>query len=55
MLDLMSSWISHLPPETRYTAVAGLGMNAAELDAQSERLDVRVVQDLNRRSEVAVR
>jgi SAM-dependent methyltransferase len=47
LLDLMSSWISHLPPERRYASVAGLGMNAAELDA-NERLDVRVVQDLNR-------
>ena len=47
VLDLMSSWISHLPPEAHYASVAGLGMNAAELDA-NDRLDVRVVQDLNR-------
>src|SRR5262249_44267530 len=47
LLDLMSSWISHLPPERRYARVAGLGMNAAELDA-NDRLDVRVVHDLNR-------
>jgi SAM-dependent methyltransferase len=47
LLDLMSSWISHLPPERRYATVAGLGMNAVELDA-NERLDVRVVHDLNR-------
>ena len=47
VLDLMSSWISHLPAEARYTSVAGLGMNAAELDS-NPRLDVRVVQDLNR-------
>jgi len=47
VLDLMSSWISHLPKEARYRSVAGLGMNAAELDA-NPRLDVRVVQDLNR-------
>jgi SAM-dependent methyltransferase len=47
VLDLMSSWISHLPKEARYSTVAGLGMNAAELDA-NPRLSVRVVQDLNR-------
>ncbi len=48
VLDLMSSWISHLPNEARYASVAGLGMNAAELDA-NPRLDVRVVSDLNRK------
>jgi SAM-dependent methyltransferase len=47
VLDLMSSWISHLPKEARYSTVAGLGMNAAELDA-NPRLSFRVVQDLNR-------
>ena len=47
LLDLMSSWVSHLPGEVRYAHVAGLGMNAAELDA-NPRLDERRVQDLNR-------
>jgi len=47
VLDLMSSWISHLPAHARYASVAGLRMNAEELDANA-RLDVRVVQDLNR-------
>jgi SAM-dependent methyltransferase len=46
LLDLMSSWVSHLPPEVRYARVAGLGMNAAEL-AANPRLTARVVQDLN--------
>ena len=46
ILDLMSSWVSHLPPETSYRRVTGLGMNAEELAANS-RLDVRVVHDLN--------
>ena len=46
ILDLMSSWISHLPPEVRYGAVTGHGMNAAEL-AANKRLDARFVQDLN--------
>lgn len=47
LLDLMSSWISHLPPERGFASVAGLGMNAVELDA-NERLDTRIVHDLNR-------
>jgi SAM-dependent methyltransferase len=46
VLDLMSSWVSHLPAEVEYSVVAGLGMNAAELDA-NPRLTERVVQDLN--------
>lgn len=46
VLDLMSSWVSHLPGDVSYAHVAGLGMNAAELDA-NPRLDVRVVHDLN--------
>ena len=47
VLDLMSSWISHLPPEVRYRRVAGLGLNPAELAANA-RLTDRVVQNLNR-------
>jgi SAM-dependent methyltransferase len=31
ILDLMSSWRSHLPAEVRYARVAGLGMNADEM------------------------
>jgi SAM-dependent methyltransferase len=47
VLDLMSSWISHLPPEARYVRVAGLGMNAVEL-AANPRLTEWVVHNLNR-------
>lgn len=46
LLDLMSSWVSHLPPEVTYRRVVGLGMNAAELQA-NPRLAAHVVQDLN--------
>ncbi|XOV88421.1 MAG: class I SAM-dependent methyltransferase [Pseudomonadota bacterium] len=46
LLDLMSSWISHLPPEVSYERVSGHGMNQAEL-ARNERLEDFVVQDLN--------
>lgn len=47
VLDLMSSWISHLPPDRTYTKVVGHGMNAEEL-AANPRLDRWFVQDLNR-------
>ncbi len=46
VLDLMSSWISHLPPEIAFAGVAGLGMNAREL-AENLRLDTYVVHNLN--------
>jgi SAM-dependent methyltransferase len=46
VLDLMSSWVSHLPPEVSYARVAGLGMNATEL-AANPRLTEWAVQDLN--------
>ena len=46
VLDLMSSWISHLPPEVRYRRVVGLGMNEEEL-RRNDRLDTCVVQNLN--------
>jgi hypothetical protein len=47
LLDLMSSWVSHLPPEMEYAEVIGLGLNAVELGA-NPRLGRRFVQDLNR-------
>jgi SAM-dependent methyltransferase len=46
LLDLMSSWVSHLPGDVDYGGIAGLGMNGPELDA-NPRLTERVVQDLN--------
>jgi SAM-dependent methyltransferase len=46
VLDLMSSWVSHLPPEVAYSKVVGLGMNREELRA-NPRLTERVVQNLN--------
>ena len=47
VLDLMSSWVSHLPPEVAYREVVGLGINATEL-AANPRLSRWLVQDLNR-------
>jgi hypothetical protein len=47
LLDLMSSWISHLPPEIGYKEVIGHGMNVAELTA-NPRLSRWFIQNLNR-------
>lgn len=47
VLDLMSSWVSHLPADPPLGRVAGLGMNAEEL-AANPRLTDHVVHDLNR-------
>ncbi|WP_240540156.1 methyltransferase domain-containing protein [Salinarimonas soli] len=46
VLDLMSSWVSHLPPEIAYREVVGHGLNASEL-AANPRLTRSFVQDLN--------
>lgn len=47
VLDLMSSWTSHLPNDLETASVRGLGMNAAELSANA-RLRAYDVHDLNR-------
>jgi hypothetical protein len=47
LLDLMSSWVSHLPPEIEYAEVIGHGMNASEL-AANPRLNRWFIQNLNR-------
>jgi SAM-dependent methyltransferase len=47
VLDLMSSWTSHLPADLVTQSVTGLGLNAEEL-AANELLAERVVHDLNR-------
>lgn len=46
VLDLMSSWISHLPPDRKYARVVGHGLNAEEL-ARNGRLDSFFVRNLN--------
>jgi SAM-dependent methyltransferase len=46
VLDLMSSWVSHLDGVEDTVTVSGLGMNGAEL-AENPRLSDRRVQDLN--------
>ena len=46
LLDLMSSWISHLPANLDVGPTSGLGMNREEL-AANPRLDDFAVRDLN--------
>ncbi len=46
ILDLMSSWISHLPADVTYKYVFGLGMNEQELSANPA-LNDWIVQNLN--------
>ncbi|PON64358.1 Methyltransferase type [Parasponia andersonii] len=46
ILDLMSSWVSHLAQEVQYKRVVGHGLNAEEL-SKNPRLDYFFVKDLN--------
>lgn len=46
VLDLMSSWTSHLPETARPASVSGLGMNRTELKENPALTDI-VVHDLN--------
>ncbi len=46
ILDLMSSWRSHMPPDLPIEKLIGLGLNAVELD-ENPQLDERIVHDLN--------
>ena len=47
VLDLMSSWVSHLPEDVDYQSVVGHGLNQEEL-AANPRLDRHWVQNLNK-------
>ena len=46
VLDMCSSWISHLPPEVEYSEVVGHGLNAEEL-GKNRRLSRFFVKNLN--------
>ena len=46
LLDVMSSWRSHLPEAARFREVVGLGMNAEEM-ADNPQLTRSIVHDLN--------
>lgn len=47
IFDMMSSWVSHLPPEMEFAHVEGHGMNEEEL-AKNPRLDHYFIQNINR-------
>jgi len=51
VLDLMSSWVSHLPTDALYTQVVGLGMNQTELQ-ENPQLTRYVVHNLNHNQEL---
>ncbi len=46
ILDMMSSWVSHLPEEIKFAHVEGHGLNAEEL-ARNPQLNHYFVQNLN--------
>ena len=46
LLDLMSSWRSHLPVDATYARVVGLGMNGDEM-AENPQLSAFTLHDLN--------
>lgn len=54
ILDLMSSYASHLPDPVPYAAIIGLGMNQAELSANPQ-LSAGIIHDLNDRPELPFR
>ena len=51
VLDVMSSWISHLPAGVEYGRVAGLGMNRQELEGNPRLTDFSL-HDLNANPEL---
>ena len=46
VLDLMSSWVSHLPEDINYSRVSAQGMNKVELETNPQLTDF-IVQNLN--------
>ena len=46
VLDLMSSWVSHLPEDINYSKVSSQGMQKVELEANPQLTDF-IVQNLN--------
>ena len=46
ILDLMSSWRSHLPPDLRPRRVVGLGLNGTEM-RENDQLSAWILHDLN--------
>ena len=53
ILDLMSSWVSHLPTNIRLKKVIGHGMNESELRA-NKRIDSFWIQNLNKSQQMPI-
>ncbi len=53
ILDLMSSWVSHLPSNIRFKKVIGHGLNEAELSS-NKRLDSFWIQNLNKTQNIPI-
>ncbi len=53
ILDLMSSWVSHLPLNIQYKKVIGHGLNSSELEA-NKRLNYFWIQNLNKSQELPI-
>lgn len=51
ILDLMSSWRSHLPPELKLARVTGLGLNRAEMEDNPALTEI-VTHNLNRTAQL---
>ncbi|AHJ27088.1 class I SAM-dependent methyltransferase [Nodularia spumigena CS-584] len=51
ILDMMSSWVSHLPAEMEFAHIEGHGLNAEEL-ARNRRLNHYFVQNLNQQPQL---
>ncbi len=51
ILDMMGSWVSHLPEEMQFAHVEGHGLNAEEL-SRNPRLDHCFVQDINEKPQL---
>ena len=54
ILDLMSSWVSHLPDDMEFDHVEGHGMNYEEL-AKNPQLDNYFVQNLNKNPQLPLK
>ena len=54
ILDLMSSWVSHLPDDLEFDHVEGHGMNYEEL-AKNPQLDSYFIQNLNKNPQLPLK
>ncbi len=53
VLDLMSSWRSHIPEDHKLERIIGIGMNETEM-SENNQLDEVIIHDLNRNPEIPI-